>query len=73
VPQQQGQDMGSTTSNLVVEDVVDHEVSCSFTCGLVLKRSLSLLKRLHLPAFFDNNEDDVIPCTGTWMTSLLLV
>jgi len=34
-----GQDTGSPTSNLAVE-VTDHEVSCSFTGGLVSKRRL---------------------------------
>jgi len=43
---------------LVVEDIVDHEVSCPLTGGLVSKRS-------RLLASFDNNEDAVIACTGT--------
>ena len=54
----QGQDIGSPTSNLAVEVVVGHEVSCSFAGGFVSKRSL-------LQACFDNDGDTVVPRTGT--------
>jgi len=59
VPLQHGLDIGSPTSNLVVE-VQDHKVACSFTRagGFVWKYS-------PLSACFDNTEDTVIPCTGT--------
>jgi len=39
-------------------DIGDYEVSCSITRGLVLERS-------PLQACYDNDEDNVISCTGT--------
>jgi len=58
VPQQQGQDIGNPTPNLVVE-IEDHAVDCSFT-----RAGGFVWKYFPLSACFDNNEDAVIPCTG---------
>jgi len=58
VPQQQGQDIGNPTSNLLVE-IVDHAVACSFT-----RAGGFVWKYFPLSAYFDNNEDAVIPCMG---------
>jgi len=58
VPQQQGQDIGNPTPNLVVE-IEDHAVDCSFT-----RAGGFVWKYFPLSACFDNNENAVISCTG---------
>jgi len=59
VLQPQGQDIGNPTSNLVVE-IEDHAIACSFT-----RAGGFMWEYSPFSACFDNNEDVVIPYTGT--------
>jgi len=59
VPQQQSKDIGNPTSILMLE-IEDHAIARSFT------RAGRFMREYYpLSACFNNNEDAVIPCTGT--------